>query len=105
MKESVRENKQKKKVGSLHSNLCLSQVKQSQSAKEGKKEESGVLSELQRLREQLEKSEMERKALESQLCEANSTVTQLQEEGSCRGRGQRSNGDRQCLIREAACFI
>lgn len=73
-------------------------MKQSQSAEEGKKEES-VLSELQRLREQLEKSEMERKALESQLCEANSTVTQLQEEGSCRGRGQSAVFDkRSCMF-------
>lgn len=45
-------------------------------------EESGVLSELQNLREQLEKREEERKALETQLSEANSTVTELQEEGS-----------------------
>ncbi|XP_035850076.1 shootin-1 isoform X2 [Sander lucioperca] len=43
-------------------------------------EESGVLSELQNLREQLEKREEERKALETQLSEANSTVTELQEE-------------------------
>jgi len=67
----------------LHLNPCLSrvcvQVTQSQSAAEG----SSVLSELQKLREQLEKSEEERKALETQLREANSTVTQLQEEGSC----------------------
>lgn len=54
--------------------------------REDKTEEPGdssVLSELQSLREQLEKSEEERKALETQLCEANGTVTQLQEEGKC----------------------
>lgn len=49
-------------------------------------EESSVLSELQNLREQLEKSEEERKAIETQLSEANSTVTQLQEEGTCQQR-------------------
>lgn len=54
------------------------QVKQSHSAEE----ESSVLSELQNVREQLEKSEEERKALETQLSEANGTVTQLQEEGT-----------------------
>ncbi|XP_054457214.1 LOW QUALITY PROTEIN: shootin-1 [Anoplopoma fimbria] len=52
------------------------QVKQSQSAVE----ESAVLPELQNLREQLEKSEEERKALETQLSEANGSVTQLREE-------------------------
>lgn len=55
------------------------QVKQSQSAEE----ESRVLSELQNLKEQLEKSEEERTALETQLSEANGTVAQLQEEGTC----------------------
>lgn len=58
----------------------MSQVRQSQGAKE---EESGVLSELQSLREQLEKSDGEKKALETQLSEANSSVTQLQQQGSC----------------------
>lgn len=58
------------------------QVKPNQSAVE----ESGVLSELQNLREQLEKSEKERKSIETQLSEANSTVTKLQEEGSCQQR-------------------
>ncbi|XP_049923933.1 shootin-1 isoform X2 [Epinephelus moara] len=52
------------------------QVRQSQ----GAVEESGVRSELQNLREQLEKSEEERKTLETQLFEANSAATQLQEE-------------------------
>ncbi|CAI5669237.1 unnamed protein product [Oreochromis niloticus] len=51
-------------------------LKQSQSAVE----ESSALSELQNLREQLEKSEEERKTLETQLSDANSLVTQLQEE-------------------------
>lgn len=55
------------------------QVKQSQSAVE----ESSLLPELQNLKEQLEKSEEERKALETQLSGANSAVAQLQEEGSC----------------------
>uniref|UniRef100_I3K575 Shootin 2 n=1 Tax=Oreochromis niloticus TaxID=8128 RepID=I3K575_ORENI len=45
-------------------------------------EESSALSELQNLREQLEKSEEERKTLETQLSDANSLVTQLQEEGT-----------------------
>lgn len=52
------------------------QVRQSQCALE----ESGVLSELQNLRQQLEKSEEERKALETQLSEANTAVAQLQDE-------------------------
>ncbi|XP_028420315.1 shootin-1 isoform X2 [Perca flavescens] len=52
------------------------QVKLSPSAVE----ESGILSELQNLREQLEKSEEERKALKTQLSEATSTVTELQVE-------------------------
>lgn len=55
------------------------QVKQGQSAME----ESSLLSELQNLKEQLDRSEEERKALETQLSEANSTSTQLQEKGSC----------------------
>ncbi|XP_039679173.1 shootin-1 isoform X2 [Perca fluviatilis] len=52
------------------------QVKLSPSAVE----ESSFLSERQNLREQLEKSEEERKALKTQLSEANSTVTELQVE-------------------------
>lgn len=59
------------------SHLCV-QAKQNQSAVE----EPSILSELQNLREQLEKSEEERKSIETQLSEANSTVTKLQEEGS-----------------------
>uniref|UniRef100_A0A3Q3JQY0 Uncharacterized protein n=1 Tax=Monopterus albus TaxID=43700 RepID=A0A3Q3JQY0_MONAL len=55
---------------------CQNQVKQSQSAVE----ECTVLSELQNLKNQLEKSEEERKALETQLSDANGTVTRLQEE-------------------------
>lgn len=58
--------------------LSCDQLKQSQSAVE----ESSALSELQNLREQLEKSEEERKTLETQLSDANSLVTQLQEEGT-----------------------
>lgn len=66
-------------------------------------QESSVLSELQDLREQLERSEEERKTLERQLSEANSSVTQLQEEGiaprkqstrlngACRKMGQKLN--------------
>lgn len=53
-------------------------------------EESSVLSELQNLREQLEKNEVDREALETQLSEANSTVTQLQEEGSGENPPQKS---------------
>ncbi|KAK9524870.1 hypothetical protein VZT92_017234 [Zoarces viviparus] len=52
------------------------QVRQSQSAVD----QSAVLSELQNLREQLEGSEEEKKALETQLCGANGCVMQLQEE-------------------------
>lgn len=63
----------------LHHVPCFFQVRQSQSALK----ESGVRSELQNLREQLEKSEEERKAIEAQLSEANGSVTQLQEEGKC----------------------
>lgn len=48
--------------------------------------EPGLLSELQSLREQLQKSEAERKSTETQLSEANSAVTKLQEEGSCQQR-------------------
>ncbi len=55
------------------------QVKQSQSPVE----ESSILSELQNLKEQLEKSKEEKNAFETQLSEAKGTVTQLQEEGSC----------------------
>lgn len=58
--------------------LSCDQLKQSQSAVE----ESSALSELQNLREQLEKSEEERKTLETQLSDANSLVTRLQEEGT-----------------------
>lgn len=57
--------------------LCA-QVKQSKGADE---EESD--SELQNLREKLEKSEEERKGLGAQLAQANTSITQLQEEGSC----------------------
>lgn len=84
MKESVVIQKQNKYhcVHSLHRIHCyshfLAQAKPNQSAVE----ESSVLSELQKLREQLGKSEEERKAVETQLSEANSVVTQLQEEGS-----------------------
>ncbi|XP_031706485.1 shootin-1 isoform X3 [Anarrhichthys ocellatus] len=52
------------------------QVRRSQSAVD----QSAVLSELQNLREQLEGSEEEKKALETQLCGANGCVVQLQEE-------------------------
>lgn len=61
------------------SHFCV-QVKENQNVED----ESTVLSELQSLKEQLEKSEEDKKALETQLSEANSSVTQLQEEGSCR---------------------
>ncbi|XP_042082645.1 shootin-1 isoform X3 [Haplochromis burtoni] len=69
-------------ISQLSTALCDIQLyyqdrlKQSQSAVE----ESSALSELQNLREQLEKSEEERKTLETQLSDANSLVTQLQEE-------------------------
>lgn len=53
------------------------QAGQSQSAVE----ESSLVSELQNMREQLMKSETERKLLETQLSEANSSVAQLQGEG------------------------
>lgn len=53
------------------------QAGQSQSAVE----ESSLVSELQNMREQLTKSETERKLLETQLSEANSSVAQLQVEG------------------------
>lgn len=59
-----------------HHVVCYFQVKQSQ-------DHSGDLSELQNLKEQLEKSEEERKALESQLSQTNAAVTQFQEKGSC----------------------
>ncbi|XP_005751145.1 shootin-1 [Pundamilia nyererei] len=71
-------------ISQLSTALCDIQLyyqdrlKQSQSAVE----ESSALSELQNLREQLEKSEEERKTLETQLSDANSLVTQLQEEGT-----------------------
>ena len=54
-------------------------VKQSQSAAE----DGGVLSELQKLREQLGESEEKRKAAETQLSEAKSSVIQFQERGTC----------------------
>ncbi|KAK1890047.1 Shootin-1 [Dissostichus eleginoides] len=56
--------------------LYQEQVKPSQ----GAVDESSIVSELQNLRAELESSEEERKTLETQLSEANSTVTQLQEE-------------------------
>ncbi|XP_041635505.1 shootin-1 isoform X2 [Cheilinus undulatus] len=52
------------------------QIKQNQ----GAVVESSIVSELQELKEQLERNEGERRALETQLTEANTTVTQLQEE-------------------------
>lgn len=58
------------------------QVKESQSPEEA----SGVISEVQSLKEQLERSLQERKALETQLSEASGSVTQLQEQGSRRER-------------------
>ncbi|XP_076737825.1 shootin-1 isoform X2 [Maylandia zebra] len=69
-------------ISQLSTALCDIQLyyqdrlKQSQSAVE----ESSALSELQNLREQLEKSEEERKTLETQLSDANSLVARLQEE-------------------------
>lgn len=48
----------------------------------GADEENGVAAELQNLREQLERTEGERKGLDTQLAHANTSVTQLQEEGS-----------------------
>lgn len=45
-------------------------------------EEGSILPELQALKDQLEMSEKQRKVLETQLSEANVTVTQLQVEGS-----------------------
>ncbi|KAL3046260.1 hypothetical protein OYC64_004299 [Pagothenia borchgrevinki] len=56
--------------------LYQEQVKPSQ----GAGDESSIVSELQNLRAELESSEEERKTLETQLSEANCTVTQLQEE-------------------------
>lgn len=46
-------------------------------------EEGRVVPELQSLRDQLQQREEERKAIETQLSEAKSTVTKLQDEGSC----------------------
>lgn len=56
-------------------------MKQSQDA------ESNI-SELQTLTEQLEKSQVERKALESELTEVNCRVVQLEEEGTVAAGGQ-----------------
>lgn len=61
----------------MSSVLLYHQAKQGQSAGE----ESSVLSDLQSLKAQLEKSEGGRKLLETQLSEANSTITRMQQEG------------------------
>lgn len=63
-------------------------MKQSQSSGD----DSSALSELQNLSDQLETSEKERRVLETQLSEANGTVTQLQGEGSCLGSQNTLNG-------------
>lgn len=53
---------------------------------QGAGDESSIVSELQNLRAELESSEEQRKTLVTQLSEANGTVTQLREEGSCKKR-------------------
>ncbi|XP_068584231.1 shootin-1 isoform X2 [Cebidichthys violaceus] len=69
-------------ISSISTALCdiqrcyQDQGRRSQSAVD----QSAVLSELQNLREQLERSEEEKKALETQLCGSNGCVVQLQEE-------------------------
>lgn len=61
----------------MSSVLLYHQAKQGQSAGE----ESSVLSDLHSLKAQLEESEGGRKLLETQLSEANSTITRMQQEG------------------------
>lgn len=59
--------------------FITAQVKQNESTAE----ECSILPELRALKDQLEMSEKQRKFFETQLSEANVTVTQLQVEGSC----------------------
>ncbi|XP_041840905.1 shootin-1 [Melanotaenia boesemani] len=66
-------------ISTVLSDIQLHYQNQIKDSKEAT-EDSSDLSELQSLREQLEKSEEERKTLEAQLSEANTSVTQLQEE-------------------------
>lgn len=63
--------------------------------------DSGVLSELQCLKEQLEKSEEERMAIETQLSAANSTVTQLQDEGTALQRQIQNNSRKMVCITDS----
>eukprot|EP00064_Thunnus_orientalis_P020888 superscaffoldBa00006023_g21040 len=71
-------------ISTINTALCdiqryyQDQMKQSQSSVD----DSSFLSELQNLRVQLKKSEEERKALETQLSEANSAFTKVQDEDS-----------------------
>ncbi|XP_061566458.1 shootin-1 isoform X2 [Cololabis saira] len=63
-----------------HVSTALCDIQRYYQESKGAVEQSGVISELQNLKEQLEISERERKTLETQLSEAHRHATQLQEE-------------------------